>query len=137
MGQVAACRRHRKGSVGLKLANLRVELMTSPDLEFVFELRVDIGPTVAVGTTPSGLMCKVFILGGTFSGPQTSGRILPSGANRRRPQFGKSEVEFAISQLTMRLRQRFWRWAWKKLITMLGISAESSQDQRARDGRTV
>ena len=57
--------------------------MTSPDLEFVFELSVDIGPTVEVRKTPSGLLCKVPIIGGTFSGPRISGRVLSDGADRQ------------------------------------------------------
>jgi hypothetical protein len=57
--------------------------MTSPDLEFVFELSVEIGPTIEVGKTPTGLQCNVPIIGGTFTGPRMSGRVLPGGADRQ------------------------------------------------------
>ena len=57
--------------------------MIPPDLEFVFELRVDIGPIVEVRKTSSGLERHIPIMGGTFSGPRISGRVLPGGADRQ------------------------------------------------------
>ena len=53
----------------------------SPRLEYLFELRVSIGPTLEIASTPSGLRRPVPILGGTFSGDGLTGRILPGGAD--------------------------------------------------------
>jgi hypothetical protein len=55
--------------------------MKYPDLKFVFEIRVDVGPIIEVGDTPSGLRRTVPIIGGTFGGPKISGRVLPGGAD--------------------------------------------------------
>jgi Protein of unknown function (DUF3237) len=55
--------------------------MNCPDLEFMFEIRVDIGPIIEIGNTLSGLRRTVPIIGGTFRGPQISGRVLPGGAD--------------------------------------------------------
>lgn len=44
-------------------------------------LRVDIGPPIEVATSRLGIRRTVPINGGTFSGPQISGRVLPGGAD--------------------------------------------------------
>ena len=50
-------------------------------LEFALELRVSIGPILEIGSSPNGLRRMVPILGGTFSGPEIAGRVLPGGAD--------------------------------------------------------
>jgi Protein of unknown function (DUF3237) len=57
--------------------------MNPPELEFAFELRVDIGPIIVVGQTPFGTRRDVPINGGTVNGPRISGRILAGGADQQ------------------------------------------------------
>jgi hypothetical protein len=58
-----------------------VESTLPPHLEFALELRVNIGPTLELGTDSFGIRRTVPITGGTVSGPQISGRVLPGGAD--------------------------------------------------------
>ena len=51
----------------------------APTLEFVYEEQVTLAPDVPVGDTPQGHRNIVPITGGTFSGPQLKGKILPGG----------------------------------------------------------
>jgi hypothetical protein len=53
----------------------------SPELKIVLQLRVDIGPSLELGTSISGLRRTIPITGGTFAGRHTSGRVLPGGAD--------------------------------------------------------
>jgi Protein of unknown function (DUF3237) len=50
-----------------------------PHLEFVFEEFVTLGPSVHPGETPYGDRTIVPITGGTFSGPNIRGKVLPGG----------------------------------------------------------
>ena len=52
-----------------------------PDLQLVFELHGILDAAVVVGETPVGLKRVVPILGGTFSGPDVRGTIVPGGAD--------------------------------------------------------
>jgi hypothetical protein len=52
-----------------------------PDLQLVFEVRGALDAPVVVGDTPVGLKRVVPILGGTFSGPEMRGTIVPGGAD--------------------------------------------------------
>ena len=52
-----------------------------PELEYVLELRVSIGPVVELGSGAAGMRRTVAITGGTFSGPAMSGRVLAGGAD--------------------------------------------------------
>jgi hypothetical protein len=52
-----------------------------PDLQLLFEVRAALDATVVVGETPVGLKRVVPILGGTFSGPEIRGTIVPGGAD--------------------------------------------------------
>ena len=52
-----------------------------PRLEFALELRVNIGPTLELGTDSVGIRRTVPITGGIVSGPRISGRVLPGGAD--------------------------------------------------------
>jgi hypothetical protein len=54
----------------------------TPQLEFVFEARVDLGAPLEVGPIHSGVERRVIpIVGGTFEGPAAQGRVLPGGAD--------------------------------------------------------
>src|SRR5690242_7440805 len=53
----------------------------APELEFVVELRVTIGPIQDLGVHPAGIRRTVPITGGTFEGPALSGKVLPGGAD--------------------------------------------------------
>ena len=52
-----------------------------PDLQLLFEVRGALDAAVVVGETPVGLKRVVPILGGTFSGPEMRGTIVPGGAD--------------------------------------------------------
>jgi Protein of unknown function (DUF3237) len=52
-----------------------------PDLQFLFEARAVLDAAVVVGETPVGLKRVVPILGGTFTGPEMRGTIVPGGAD--------------------------------------------------------
>jgi hypothetical protein len=52
-----------------------------PQLEFVFELKGVLAPTVVIGETPQGLRRMVPITGGTFAGEDLRGIVLGGGAD--------------------------------------------------------
>jgi hypothetical protein len=52
-----------------------------PDLQFLFEVSGVLDAAVVVGETPVGLKRVVPILGGTFTGPEMRGTIVPGGAD--------------------------------------------------------
>lgn len=49
------------------------------EAELVIELEVELGEVQEVGSTPKGFLRLIPITGGTFSGPNIKGRILPGG----------------------------------------------------------
>jgi hypothetical protein len=53
----------------------------TPELEFAFEARVQIGAPLDLGVTRAGHRRVIPILGGTFEGPRVRGRVLPGGAD--------------------------------------------------------
>ena len=53
----------------------------TPQLEFVMQLRVTLGETYTVGTTPHGRRVVIPITGGIFEGPRLRGTILNGGAD--------------------------------------------------------
>ena len=55
--------------------------MLTPDLQFVFELRIDVeaGKMLEVGATGKGLRRVIPILAGDFEGPAIKGIVLPGG----------------------------------------------------------
>ena len=54
----------------------------TPQLEFVFEARIDLAPALEVGKIDSGAERRVIpILGGTFEGPAIKGMVLSGGAD--------------------------------------------------------
>ena len=52
-----------------------------PTLDLLYSSRIEIAPTLHVGDAPYGERRIINILGGTFSGPRLSGRVLPGGAD--------------------------------------------------------
>lgn len=58
-----------------------LETPSSPQLEFVLELKVSIGPLLDLGGGLCHTRRTVPVTGGTFSGPLLAGRILPGGAD--------------------------------------------------------
>ena len=53
----------------------------TPQLEFVMQLKVTLGESYSVGTTPQGKRNVIPITGGTFEGPLLRGTILNGGAD--------------------------------------------------------
>ena len=54
---------------------------SKPELEFVFEVRAELGPALEIGQHPLGLRRIIPITGGIFEGPNVRGRVLPGGAD--------------------------------------------------------
>lgn len=52
-----------------------------PELEFVFELHVDVAPAMELGNTAHGVRRVIPITSGTVSGPRLKGKILNCGAD--------------------------------------------------------
>lgn len=57
------------------------ELHSTPSLEHLATLHVDVGAPVEVGTTPFGQRRLIPLHGGTVDGPRLKGRILPGGTD--------------------------------------------------------
>ena len=55
--------------------------LPAPVLEHLCDLAVTIDAPVEVGHTPAGLRRMIPITGGTVSGPEMNGRVLPGGAD--------------------------------------------------------
>ena len=53
----------------------------APRLTFAFEIRAQVGTPQELGDGPRGRRRIIQILGGTFSGPDMRGKILPGGAD--------------------------------------------------------
>ena len=53
----------------------------APRLTFAFEIRAQVGTPQELGEGPRGRRRIIQILGGTFSGPDMRGKILPGGAD--------------------------------------------------------
>ena len=56
-------------------------VIDSPKLEFVCELKINVGKPLQVGETTAGQRRIIPILGGTFKGPNMQGVILEGGAD--------------------------------------------------------
>ncbi|MDE6394636.1 MAG: DUF3237 family protein [Duncaniella sp.] len=54
---------------------------TTPELEYVMQLRVTCDPAVPVGATTTGSRLTIPISGGTFTGPRLRGEVLKGGAD--------------------------------------------------------
>jgi Protein of unknown function (DUF3237) len=55
--------------------------LPDPQLSFVFEARVDVAPTVAVGGRGSDALLFFPIVGGSVTGPRLNGTVLPGGGD--------------------------------------------------------
>jgi hypothetical protein len=55
--------------------------MTPPQLQFAFEIAVDVHAVLDLGQTQAGHRRVIPIAGGLVSGPRLQGRILPGGAD--------------------------------------------------------
>lgn len=53
--------------------------MDHPQLEFVFELRVEASSLPEIGKTPKGTRKLIAINGGSFEGPLINGKVIPGG----------------------------------------------------------
>ena len=53
----------------------------TPELRFVFEERVDVGPAISAGAGPRGTGNMIPLLGGTITGPRLNGSIMSGGAD--------------------------------------------------------
>jgi Protein of unknown function (DUF3237) len=56
-------------------------MSNKPQLEFLFEVSVDLASPLAIGQTPHGYRQIVPITGGSFEGPNLKGKILPDGGD--------------------------------------------------------
>ncbi len=65
-----------------------------PSLRLLYVSRIGVGEPLVVGNAPHGLRRTIPILGGTFTGPRLSGKVLSGGADYQviRPD-GITEVE--------------------------------------------
>ena len=53
--------------------------MECPQLEFAFELKIEVAPLPEVGITGKGTRKIISIIGGSFEGPHIKGTIIPGG----------------------------------------------------------
>lgn len=53
----------------------------TPTLQLLYTSRIDIAAPLDLGQAPHGRRRVINILGGAFSGPRLSGRVLPGGAD--------------------------------------------------------
>ncbi len=79
----------------LAISFLAAAQMPAPELEFAFELKVQIDNSFTVGATFHGDRIVIPITGGTFEGPEIKGDILPGGADYQLGdrETGRTEVE--------------------------------------------
>ncbi|ROW16612.1 hypothetical protein VPNG_01614 [Cytospora leucostoma] len=54
---------------------------TKPDLTYLFTVNITTSPAVDIGTTPFGQRIFSPVTGGSFSGPQLEGKVVPGGAD--------------------------------------------------------
>jgi len=68
-------------SIVSNVRSVAQELPVRPQLEFVFEARIEVADPTVIGSTPNGERRIIEILGGTFEGPLVAGKVLPGGAD--------------------------------------------------------
>jgi Protein of unknown function (DUF3237) len=71
----------------------------APKLELAFELHAEVGKPDEVGIVPGGTRRVIPILGGTFTGPELKGKILPGGADHQLLQpdgFTQLEARYVL-----------------------------------------
>lgn len=72
---------------------------TAPGLSFVTHLSIEVGEPVDLGEVTDGHRRMVPILGGTFSGPELSGQVIPGGADHqilRSASLTELDAEYAM-----------------------------------------
>ncbi|KAK4111737.1 hypothetical protein N656DRAFT_711383 [Canariomyces notabilis] len=57
------------------------QIPAAPGLTYLYSLNCTLGPSIQVGGGPHGTRVVIPIIGGTFSGPQLSGKVLNLGAD--------------------------------------------------------
>ncbi|MFJ6538794.1 DUF3237 domain-containing protein [Paenarthrobacter sp. NPDC091711] len=70
-----------------------------PALTFLATLSVEVGEPIDVGPTPEGHRRIVPIIGGTVSGPQFQGRVVPAGADYqilRNAELTELDARYAV-----------------------------------------
>lgn len=60
-----------------------VNTVNMPRTELALEITCDVAPAIDIGDTPTGHRAIVPIIGGTFSGNDVKGTVLPGGADRQ------------------------------------------------------
>src|SRR5688572_10385944 len=71
----------------------------APKMEFAFEIHAEVGKPDEVGAVPGGTRRVIPILGGTFTGPEVKGKILPGGADHQLLQpdgFTQLEARYVL-----------------------------------------
>jgi hypothetical protein len=56
-------------------------MQNEPRREFLYEITVELGASIAIGDTPHGNRLIAPITGGSFEGPHLKGKVLPGGAD--------------------------------------------------------
>jgi hypothetical protein len=56
-------------------------MSNKPQLEFLFDVSIEIASPYAIGETPHGNRLIVPVTGGSFEGPRLKGKILPGGGD--------------------------------------------------------
>lgn len=72
---------------------------TKPELEFAFEIRATVAEPQDFGVMDHGRRRVIEITGGTFEGPEISGRIVPGGADWQSIQpdgFSRLDTRYAL-----------------------------------------
>src|SRR5438270_14058164 len=73
--------------------------MRSVSTEFLFNMTVDMGQPVVLGTTPAGQVTFQHATGGRIEGPRVRGEVLPIGGDRavvRADGTGEIQVQVLI-----------------------------------------
>ena len=101
-------------------------MSNEPQLEFLYQISVYLGPPQAIGEHPRGNRQIVPITGGSFEGPQLKGKVLEGGADWllvRPDGVGELDVRYTIqtedgaliyvhySGYLTRVLELFPRWA--------------------------
>jgi hypothetical protein len=75
--------------------NIFTQTYIAPQLEFVCELKVTVGPEITLGSTSHGVRKMIPITGGTFEGPKLNGVVLEGGADYQYADLekGRTEIE--------------------------------------------
>lgn len=67
--------------------------MSTPTLEFVFEIRARIAPDLHIGRGPDEQLTFTPITGGSVSGPRLIGTVLPGGGDWAVERSGTAQLE--------------------------------------------